>query len=408
LLLSHSSRPSAFGCPDGVRWCSLEGSTSGSPPPAISPPESSRSWWCCRSCLLLDVVRGAQPREGWRSSAIVRLQGFSSHSPTTTSGRWSSTRMTTSLVVERSEPSCGLPLPSASRMFIILAGVEGEPSWGPAFRMGWRPASSSSIRGEKSVHQPCGGGELRLRGVGPLQALLAAACLAPRPGWLWCRLRRCLLLLSWSIVVRPPHERWSRRAQVGHIHGFSRATGHTGGGGSYKTSYAAGAASAFLDGLVLTPAVRTGARTSSHALGRLPFAGTALVHRCPLSSVLRWSPPLVRLPTAEVVASAGETVSASCRRASDSLASMASLSPPVGRRRRGPFHSGIRAEVVATSGESSVQRWPPPLASRSELAIPRPYWCGGSSFLQSRDGTRAPLENRCNTFAFCKVLKSTI
>jgi hypothetical protein len=45
--------------------------------------------------------------------------------------------MTTSLVVERSEPGCGLSLPSASRMFIILAGVEGEPSWGPAFRMGW-------------------------------------------------------------------------------------------------------------------------------------------------------------------------------------------------------------------------------------------------------------------------------
>jgi hypothetical protein len=45
--------------------------------------------------------------------------------------------MTTSLVVERSEPGCGLPLPSASKMFIILAGVEGEPSWGPAFCMGW-------------------------------------------------------------------------------------------------------------------------------------------------------------------------------------------------------------------------------------------------------------------------------
>jgi hypothetical protein len=40
-------------------------------------------------------------------------------------------------------------LPSASRMFIILAGVEGEPSWGTAFRMGWRPASSSSIRGRR-------------------------------------------------------------------------------------------------------------------------------------------------------------------------------------------------------------------------------------------------------------------
>jgi hypothetical protein len=178
--------------------------------------------------------------------------------------------------------------------------------------------------------------------------------------------------------------------------------------GRYKMSYAAGAVSAFLDGLVLTPAVRTEARTSSRALGRPPFAGTALVRRWPLSSMLRWSPPLVRLPTAEVVASAGETISAICRRASDSLALMASLSPPVGRRGRGPFRNGARAEVIAIAGESLVLRWPPPsvlrwsppLASRSELAIPRPYWCGGSSFLQSRDGTRAPLENRCNTFAF--------
>jgi hypothetical protein len=35
-------------------------------------------------------------------------------------------------------------------MFIILAGVESEPSWGPAFRMGWRPASSFSIRGRRA------------------------------------------------------------------------------------------------------------------------------------------------------------------------------------------------------------------------------------------------------------------
>jgi hypothetical protein len=145
----------------------------------------------------------------------------------------------------------------------------------------------------------------------------------------------------------------------------------------------------------------------AHA-GRPPFAGMALVRRWPLSSVLRWSPPLVRLPTIEVVASAGETVSATCRRASDSLALMASLSPPVRRRGRGPFRNCARAEVIAIASESLVQRWPPPsvlrwsppLASRSELAISRPYWCGGSSFLQSRDGTRAPLENRCNTFAF--------
>jgi hypothetical protein len=200
------------------------------------------------------------------------------------------------------------------------------------------------------------------------------------------------------VAAHPPHGRRLRRAQVGHIHGFSRVDGRT--RVTYKTSYAAGAASAFLDGLVLTPVVRTGARTSSHALGQPPFAGTALVRRWPLSSVLRWSPPLVRLPTVEVVASAGETVSATFCRAPDSLALMASLSPPVGRQRRGPFRSGACAEAVATAGELLVQRrpspsvlmWSPPLASRSELAISWPYWCGGSSFLQSRDGTRIHLK----------------
>jgi hypothetical protein len=32
----------------------------------------------------------------------------------------------------------------------------------------------------------------------------------------------------------------------------------------------------------------------------------------------------------------------------------------------------------------------------------------GSLYLQSRDETRAPLGSRCNTFAFCKVILSTI
>jgi hypothetical protein len=41
------------------------------------------------------------------------------------------------------------PLPSASRMFIIRAGEEGEPSGSFAFRVGWRSASSSSIRGRR-------------------------------------------------------------------------------------------------------------------------------------------------------------------------------------------------------------------------------------------------------------------
>jgi hypothetical protein len=57
------------------------------------------------------------------------------------------------------------------------------------------------------------------------------------------------------------------------------------------------------------------------------------------------------------------------------------VAAPVGRRGRGPLRNGARAEVVAAAGESLVQRWSPPLASRSELATTQPYWCGGSSYL---------------------------
>jgi hypothetical protein len=141
---------SPSGPPDGVRRCSLEGSASRSSLSVTSPSESVRSWWCRRSCLLPAAVEGVQPHGGWHPSTTIRLQGFSSRSPVATPGRWSSTRMTTSLVVERSEPSCGLPLPSASRMFIIRAGEEGEPNGSSAFRVGWRSASSSSIRGRRA------------------------------------------------------------------------------------------------------------------------------------------------------------------------------------------------------------------------------------------------------------------
>jgi hypothetical protein len=141
---------SPSGPPDGVRRCSLEGSASRSSLPATSLSESVRSWWCRRSCLLPAVVGGVQPHGGWHPFTTIRLQGFSSCSPAATPGRWSSTRMTTGLVVERSEPGCGLPLPSASRMFIIRAGEEGEPSGSFAFRVCWRSASSSSVRGRRA------------------------------------------------------------------------------------------------------------------------------------------------------------------------------------------------------------------------------------------------------------------
>jgi hypothetical protein len=100
---------SPSGPPDGVRRCSLEGSASRSSLPTTSPSESVRSWWCRQSCLLPAAVEGVQPHGGWHPSTTIQLQGFSSCSPVATSGRWSSTRMTTSLVVERSESGCGLP-----------------------------------------------------------------------------------------------------------------------------------------------------------------------------------------------------------------------------------------------------------------------------------------------------------
>jgi hypothetical protein len=134
---------------DGARWRSMEGSMPAPSPSVMSPLGSSRSSllarWRCRSRLLLAVAGGAQPRGGWRPSTIAQLQGFSSRSWATISHQWSSTRMTTILTVERSEPGCGLPLPSASRMFISLVGVESKSGWGSAFRMSWWPAPSSSI-----------------------------------------------------------------------------------------------------------------------------------------------------------------------------------------------------------------------------------------------------------------------
>jgi hypothetical protein len=154
---------------DGVRRCSLEEFASGPSPPAISSPRSSRSWWCRRSCLLVVVDIGVQPHGGWHPSAIARLQGFSSRSPVATSDRWSSTRMTTSLVVERSEPACGLP-PALSFKDVH------HPRWGGGrAESGLRLSRGLAARfflqhsGEKGVRQPCEGGKLRLRGVGRLR-----------------------------------------------------------------------------------------------------------------------------------------------------------------------------------------------------------------------------------------------
>jgi hypothetical protein len=170
------------------------------------------------------------------------------------------------------EKQAGLRPPSCPQLKGCSSSVLGRRVCrvGARLHMGSSPLLPSVFGGE---------------GRSPCVALSAAACLAPRPGRLWCRLRRCLLPLGRRVAARPPHGRRSRRARVGHIHGFSCGTSRT--GRSYKTLYAVRVGAAFLDGLVLTPVVRTGAKTSSCALVRPPFAGTVLVRRWPLSSVLR-------------------------------------------------------------------------------------------------------------------------
>jgi hypothetical protein len=88
----------------------------------------------------------------------------------------------------------------------------------------------------------------------------------------------------------------------------------------------------------------------------------------------------VRLPLAGAVASAGEGIRAICRWVPDSLALVASLSPPVGGQGRGPTRCGAHAGMIAAAGESSVQRRSslsvlmrlPLLVGRSGLVIPWP------------------------------------
>jgi hypothetical protein len=145
----------------------------------------------------------------------------------------------------------------ASRVGVLPSAWAGDPLLPPAF-------------GEEGVHRPCGESKIRLRGAGRLQALSAAVCLASWLRWPWGRLRRCLLPLGRGVAVRPPHRRRSRRARVRHIHGFSRATGRTGGRTRRRTPWGWRRHS----WMVLSSLRgRTGARTSSRAPRQPPSTG---------------------------------------------------------------------------------------------------------------------------------------
>jgi hypothetical protein len=203
-------------------------------------------------------------------------------------------------VVERSESDCGLPPPSTSRMFIILAGVEGEPSWGPTFRVGWRPASSFSIRGRRaftSLAEEANFGYTGPDGCRHRQLphvwLLGLDGFGTASGAASCR-----LVGAWLSVHRTGDGRAMRRS-------------------STSTMSLAPLAALFdVARRVVQDVVHHGGwrPRSWMVLSSLPWedgsedlfaraeaaavAGKPPVQRWPLSSVLRWSPPLVRLSTA--------------------------------------------------------------------------------------------------------------
>jgi hypothetical protein len=354
------------------------------------------------------TVTGVQPREGRCSSIITQLQGFSSCSPAAVPRQWPSRRMTTSLAVGRSKPGCGFPPASASRMFIILAGAGGEPSRGPALRVGWRPASSSSIRRRRVFASLAEEADLGYAGPAGY-GLSDAACPA-----LWARrLRRRLLPLPPAALAGA----WLS------VHRAGDGCAVCGSG----TSTPSPAPLAVLGGHTRRRTVRGWRRHSwmvlSSLRGRMGAKTSLRAPRQPPST----GAEVAAVVGAEVVAAAGEAAPCrgGCLRCRGHQSHLL-LSPrlfgfnglvvtPRRRTGRGPFHSNAHpeaiaaageplgaevivaagAEVVDVAGDSSMQRWSPPLVGLSRASFQRDFcWC--SVVHSYRNGAGVPLVRECH------------
>jgi hypothetical protein len=193
-----------------------------------------------RVAFVLRLVGGARPHGGWRSSVIARLQGFSSRSPAAVPHHWSSKMMTTSFVVGRSKPGCGL-CPALSFKDVH------HPCWGggrteSGFYLPHGPAGRLFLQhsGERVLTGLAEGANFDNVGpVGRKRRQLQCAWLAGSAGSVAASdAASCRLIRAWPSVHRTS-DRCAVRT-----------------GGSSKTSYAAWAAFVFLDCLVLTPARR--------------------------------------------------------------------------------------------------------------------------------------------------------
>jgi hypothetical protein len=183
--------------------------------PPSEPPDGERP-----RCLRL-VIGGVQPHGGWHLSAIARLQGFSSGSPAAFPHQWSPRMVTTSSMVGRSKPGCGL-CPALS--FKDLH----HPCWGggrgeSGFYLPHGPTGHLFLQHSgEGAHRPSGGGGLRQRRAGRPQASSAPACMARWLSWLWRCFRCHLPPLGQSVAVRPPYGRLLRRAHRGTVQDVAR------------------------------------------------------------------------------------------------------------------------------------------------------------------------------------------
>jgi hypothetical protein len=92
--------------------------------PPFEPPDG-----VLQRRLALAVVGGARPRGDRHLSAIARLQGFLSCSPTAFPHQWE-------VWWGKANRVAASALPPASRIFVILAEAEGELSRGSTSRVG--------------------------------------------------------------------------------------------------------------------------------------------------------------------------------------------------------------------------------------------------------------------------------
>jgi hypothetical protein len=203
--------------------------------PPSEPPDGEHP-----RCLRLAAVGGARPRRGWHPSAIARLQGFSSCSPAAFPHQWSSRMMTTSSMVGRSKPGCGL-CPALSFKDLhhpCCGGGRAKPGFylphGSAGRLFLQHS------GERALTGLAEGANFDNAGpVGHKRRQLERAWLAGSAGSVAASDAASFhLIRAWPSVHRTG----------------GRCAVRT--GGSSKTSHAARVAFVFLDCLVLTPARR--------------------------------------------------------------------------------------------------------------------------------------------------------